>query len=314
MNITFRQLRLFLALADTGSVSAAAKALHVTQPTASMQLKEMAQSVGLPLYELVNRKIYLTDAGKELAAVARSVAQSWDTFEQHIDAVKGLSRGKLRVAVVSTAKYFMPRLIGSFCARHPAVDVSLEILNRDGVVQRLRNNLDDLYIMSMPPADMDLTDEVLMPNPIVVIAATTDPLARRQAVPFQELAQRRFILREKGSGTRMAADQHFRKMKFRPDVRLELGSNEAIKESVAGGLGLGVVSRHALHGHRREHGVSVIDVEDFPLPSAWHIVHPAGKRLSPLALAFKQQLLRGIERRKGAPAHGLPTDRSRGLA
>ena len=298
MNITFRQLRLFLALADTGSVSAAAKALHVTQPTASMQLKEMAQSVGLPLYELVNRKIYLTDAGKELAAVARSVAQSWDTFEQHIDAVKGLSRGKLRVAVVSTAKYFMPRLIGSFCARHPAVDVSLEILNRDGVVQRLRDNLDDLYIMSMPPADMDLTDEVLMPNPIVVIAATTDPLARRQAVPLQELAQRRFILREKGSGTRMAADQHFRKMKFRPDVRLELGSNEAIKESVAGGLGLGVVSRHALHGHRREHGVSVIDVEDFPLPSAWHIVHPAGKRLSPLALAFKQQLLRGMYRRR----------------
>ena len=298
MNITFRQLRLFLALADTGSVSAAAKALHVTQPTASMQLKEMAQSVGLPLYELVNRKIYLTDAGKELAAVARSVAQSWDTFEQHIDAVKGLSRGKLRVAVVSTAKYFMPRLIGSFCARHPAVDVSLEILNRDGVVQRLRDNLDDLYIMSMPPADMDLTDEVLMPNPIVVIAATTDPLARRQAVPFQELAQRRFILREKGSGTRMAADQHFRKMKFRPDVRLELGSNEAIKESVAGGLGLGVVSRHALHGHQREHGVSVIDVEGFPLPSAWHIVHPAGKRLSPLALAFKQQLLRGMYRRR----------------
>ena len=294
MNVTFRQLRLFLALADTGSVSAAAKAMHVTQPTASMQLKELARSVGLPLYEVVGKKIYLTDAGKDLAATARSVAQAWDAFEQSVDAVKGLSRGKLRVAVASTAKYFMPRLLGTFCARHPAIDVSLEILNRDGVVHRLRENLDDLYIMSMPPADMDLGDEVFMPNPIVVIASTKDPLVKRTRVPLHELAQRRFIVREKGSGTRMAADQFFRKMRFRPDVRLELGSNEAVKESVAGGLGIGVVSRHALHGLQKEHGVSVIDIEGFPLPSAWHIVHPASKKLSPLALAFKRHLLKEV--------------------
>ena len=294
MNITFRQLRLFLALADTGSVSAAAKAMHVTQPTASMQLKEVAQSVGLPLYEVVGKKIYLTDVGKELAATARTVAQAWDGFAQNVDAVKGLSRGKLRVAVVSTAKYFMPRLIGSFCTRHPEIDVSLQILNRDGVVQRLRENLDDLYIMSMPPVDMDLGDEVFMPNPIVVIASTTDPLAKRKQVPLQALAERRFILREKGSGTRMAGDQFFRKQKFRPDVRLELGSNEAVKESVAGGLGVGVVSRHALHGLQKEHGVRVIDVEGFPLPSAWHIVHPRAKKLSPLALAFRQHVLKEV--------------------
>lgn len=298
MNITFRQLRLFLALADTGSVSAAAKTMHVTQPTASMQLKEVTQSVGLPLYEFIGKKIYLTDVGKELAATARSVAQSWDSFEQSVDGMKGLSRGKLRVAVVSTAKYFMPRLIGSFCAKYPAIDVSLEILNRDGVVHRLRQNLDDLYIMSMPPADIELGDEVFLPNPIVVIAATTDSLAKRRQVPLHELANRRFILREKGSGTRMAGDLHFRKMKFRPDIRLELGSNEAVKESVAGGLGVGLLSRHALHGLQKEHGVSVIDIEDFPLTSAWHIVHPASKKLSPLALAFKQHVLLEISRRK----------------
>ena len=241
MNVTFRQLRLFLALAETGSVSAAAKAMHVTQPTASMQLKEVSQSVGLPIYELVGKKIYLTDVGKELAVTARSMAQAWDAFQQNVDAAKGLSRGKLRVAVVSTAKYFMPHLIGSFCNKHPAIDVSLEILNRDGVVQRLRENLDDFYIMSMPPSDMDLGDEAFMPNPIVVIAPASDPLAKRRAVPLNELAQRRFIFREKGSGTRMAADHFFKTLKFRPDVRLELGSNEAIKESVAGGLGVGVV-------------------------------------------------------------------------
>lgn len=298
MNITFRQLRLFLALAETGSVSAAARAMHVTQPTASMQLKEIALSVGVPLYDLIGKKIYLTDVGKELAETARAVAQAWDGFEQHVDGIKGLSRGKLRVAVVSTAKYFMPRLIGSFCTRHPAIDVSLEILNRDGVVQRLRDNLDDLYIMSMPPADMQLGDQVFMPNPIVVIAASNHPLARRSGVSLQELASQRFILREPGSGTRMAADQFFRREKFRADIRLELGSNEAVKESVAGGLGIGVVSRHALHGHQKEHGVSVIDVSGFPLPSAWHIVHPASKKLTPLAQAFKQHMLKEISRKK----------------
>ena len=296
MNITFRQLRLFLALADTGSVSGAARALHVTQPTASMQLKEVSQAVGLPLYEVIGKKVHLTDAGKELAATARAIDASWAAFEQGVDAVKGLSRGKLRIAVVSTAKYFMPRLIGAFCRRHPAIDVSLEILNRDGVVQRLRENMDDLYIMSMPPADMDLHDEVLMPNPIVVIAAQSDPLCKATGVSLQALAERRFILRESGSGTRMAGDQHFSRQRFRPDVRLELGSNEAVKESVAGGLGIGVVSRHALHGHDKEHGVRVVDVQGFPLPSAWHMVHHASQKLSPVALAFRQHLMDEVRR------------------
>jgi len=235
-----------------------------------------------------------------LATTARAIAQSWDSFEQNADAVKGLSRGKLKVAVVSTAKYFMPRLVGSFCQKYPEIDVSLEILNRDGVVQRLRDNMDDIYIMSKPPSDLDLSDEAFMPNPIVVIASTMDPLVKRVAVPLNELSKKRFILREKGSGTRMAGDQFFSKKKFRADVRLELGSNEALKESVAGGLGLGLVSKHALHGLMKEHGVGIVDVEGFPLPSAWHIVHPASKKLSPLALAFKQHLLREISRRKGS--------------
>jgi DNA-binding transcriptional LysR family regulator len=200
--------------------------------------------------------------------------------------------------VVSTAQYFMPRLLGSFCNRHPAIDVALEVLNRDGVVQRLRENRDDLYIMSMPPADLALGDEVFMPNPIVVIAPNADPLASRRRVPLRELAARRFILREQGSGTRMTADRFFRRTKFRPQLRLELGSNEAVKEAVAGGLGVGVVSRHALHGLQKEHGVSVVDVEGFPLASSWHIVHPAGRKLSPLALAFRQHLLKEVGRRR----------------
>jgi len=294
MNFSFRQLRLFLALAETGSVSAAAKVMHVTQPTASMQLKEISASVGLPLYEVIGKKVFLTEVGKALAVTAREITQSLASFEQFADATKGIAKGYLRVAVVSTAKYFMPRLIGSFCKRHPLIDVSLEILNRDGVLGRLRKNTDDLYIMSMPPDDVLLVDEVLMPNPIVVIAALTGPLAKHKNVTLSDLSGCRFILRESGSGTRMAADQHFRRKKFRPDIRLELGSNEAVKESVAGGLGIGVISQYALHGHQKENGVRVVDMDEFPLKSSWHLVHLAAKNLSPIALAFKEHIIREI--------------------
>ncbi len=291
MHISFRQLKLFLALADSGSVSAAAKAMHVTQPTASMQLKEISLAVGLPLYEVISKRIYLTDTGKQLASTARDMLASWELFSQSVDATRGLTRGKLKVAVVSTAKYFMPRLIGGFCKKYPDIDVSLEILNRDGVVQRMRDNLDDIYIMSQPPVDMDLADEVFMQNPLVMIASSKDPLSRQKAISLRDLAEKRFILREKGSGTRMSADHYFQKQKFRPDIRMELGSNEAIKEAVAGGLGIGVVSKHALHGHTKEHGVAVIDIQGFPVMSHWHIVHPVKKQLTPIAQAFKAHLL-----------------------
>jgi len=285
MNVTFRQLRLFLALADTGSVSRAAAAMHVTQPTASAQLKEVSAAVGLPLYEVISKRVHLTDAGRQLAQTARAMLAEWEAFEQHVDLVKGLSRGRLRIAAVSTAKYFIPRLVGSFCRLHPQIDVSLEVLNRDGVVDRLRDNRDDIYIMSMPP-ELDLEDEVFMENPLVVIAARGTKL--RGSLALAELRDQRFILRERGSGTRMATDRHFARRRFKPDVRLELGSNEAIKEAVAGGLGIGVVSRHALQGSR---DVRELEVEGFPILSRWHIVHPRAKHLSPIAAAFRKHLL-----------------------
>lgn len=297
MNISFRQLRLFLALAETGSVSAAARVMHVTQPTASMQLKEASIAIGLPLYEVIGKKIHLTEVGRELASTARNITLNWEHFEQSVNELKGLSRGKLRIAVVSTAKYFMPRLIGSFCTKYPEIDVSLEILNRDGIVQRLRDNLDDLYIMSTPPTDIDLHDEVLMPNPIVIVAPVASQWASQSKISLKALQHSRFILRETGSGTRMAADLFFRKKKFKPDIRLELGSNEAIKESVAGGLGIGVISMHAMHGMKKEHGIKIIDVDGFPIPSAWHMVHHINQKLSPAALAFRKNLLEMVGKR-----------------
>lgn len=292
MHITFRQLRLFLALADSGSVSAAAQRLHITQPTASDQLKEITQSVGLPLYQVISKKVHLTDMGRELALTARRIQHEWENFEQRRDATRGLNQGRLRIAAVSTAKYFIPRWVGQFCKKHPAIDVSLEILNRDGVVNRLQQNMDEIYIMSMPPHHLELADEVIMDNPLVLIAPKASPLATVPHLQFAQLKPERFILRETGSGTRMACDEFFAKHRFKPQVRLELGSNEAIKESVAAGLGLGVVSAHSLQGPPGKSGLAILPVKGFPISSQWHLVHPLNRVLSPVAQAFKQELLK----------------------
>lgn len=291
MNVTFRQLRLFLALADTGSVTAAARAMHITQPTASMQLKEISGSVGMPLFEIVAKKVHLTAAGIELAEVARRISNEWESFEQHVASVKGLTRGNLKIAVVSTAKYFIPKLLGSFCKKYPEIDISLEVLNRDGVIKRLEQNMDDMYIMSMPPVTIDIEDEVFMPNPLVIIAPKAHPLSNKTSIELNALKNERFILRELGSGTRMASNIQFKKKRFFPNIRLELGSNESIKQAVAAGLGIGLVSMHALNDYPDLDDICILDIEEFPIHSNWHIVRSKGKKLSPIATIFHDHLL-----------------------
>ena len=290
MNITFRQLRLFLALAETGSVSAAARMVHVTQPTASMGLKEITDAIGVPLYEVVARKVHLTAMGQELAKTARAISTQWESFEQEVHGVKGLTQGKLKVAVVSTAKYFIPRILGTFCAKYPQIDISLEVLNRDGVVQRLEENLDDLYIMSQPPLHLDIDDEVFMPNPLLLIASKEHFLAKKKSVDLSTLKNEKFIFREKGSGTRMATDAHFKRLKLKPNIRLELGSNEAIKQAVIGGLGIAVLSKYSLGDKSDQEEVAILKCNEFPIESSWHIVSPKGKKLSPIAAIFKKHL------------------------
>lgn len=290
MNATFRQLRLFLAFAEHLSVTAAARACHVTQPTASMQLRELSDGVGVPLYEQVGKRLYLTAAGEALARTARAMMDEWTAFEQHVDGIKGMTRGRLRLSVVSTAKYFVPRLLGSFCAAFPDIDIALEVLNRDGVLRRLRDNRDDLYIMSMPPPDLELERHAFMANPLDIIASSSHPLAGQGRIALAELAPLRFILREKGSGTRLACDNHFKALGFRPDIRMELGSNEAIKQAVAAGLGLAVISRHARAPAPADENLAVLDVDGFPVQSNWWTLYRKGKKLSPVATAFLRHL------------------------
>ncbi|NBV87087.1 MAG: LysR family transcriptional regulator [Verrucomicrobia bacterium] len=290
MDATFRQLRLFLSLSELGSVSAVARRFHVTQPTVSMQLRDLSESAGLPLYEIIGKRVCLTAAGEELAHSARVMVHEWEDCRQRLAAMSGLARGRLRVAVVSTAKYFIPRILGLFCARHPEVEIALEVLNRDGVIQRLRENLDDLYIMSKPPGDLAVVQQPFLTNPLVVVANAGHRLCGKENISLEEIATERFILRERGSGTRLACDTFFRQHGFVPQVRLELGSNEAIKQGVAGGLGIAVLSQQTLGEFVREGTLRVLDVAGFPILSEWFTVQLKGKRLSPTAQAFLEFL------------------------
>ncbi len=285
MRLTFHQLRLLLAVSREGSVSRAAQRLHLTQPTLSTQLRQLAEQVGLPLFERVGRKLHLTAAGRVVLDTAARVEQELENLDETLAELRGDVVGRLRLAVVSTAETFIPRLLGDFRRERPAVEVSLVVLNRDAVIRRLADNLDDLYIMSRPPQAPPVVATPFLSNPLVVVAAADHPLAGRETLQIEALATEEFVLREPGSGTRQAAEHFFAAHGLALRPRLELGSNEAVKQAVAGGLGLSLLSAHAL-AHAVDEGIAVLRVEGTPLPTQWQVVYPAGKRLSPLASAF----------------------------
>ena len=289
MRLTFHQLRLLLAVSREGSVSRAAQRLHLTQPTLSTQLRQLAEQVGLPLFERVGRKLHLTAAGRVVLDTAARVEQELERLDETLAELRGDVVGRLRLAVVSTAETFIPRLLGDFRRERPAVEVSLVVLNRDAVIRRLADNLDDLYIMSRPPQAPPVVATPFLSNPLVVVAAAEHPLAGRETLQIEALAAEEFVLREPGSGTRQAAEHFFAAHGLALRPRLELGSNEAVKQAVAGGLGLSLLSAHAL-AHAVDEGIAVLRVEGTPLPTQWQVVYPAGKRLSPLASAFLEFL------------------------
>jgi len=284
--LTFRQLRAFEVIARHGSFSRAAEELFLTQPALSIQMKKIADEVGLPLFDTSGRKVRLTEAGEALRVLAREVSDSVARFEQVVDDLKGLKRGRLRMAGVTTAEYFLPRLLGPFCAAYPGIDVELVVANREEVLERLRRGDDDLYVFGQPPDDVPVESATFLENPLVVVAPDGHPLAGRP-VSLGEVMQHPLLMREKGSGTRIAVERLLAERGLRPHIRMELGSTEAIKQAVLGGLGLAVVSRHAL---ATSVGLTELVVEGFPLLRHWYLVWPAGRRLSLAAGALIRHL------------------------
>ena len=283
--VTLRQLHAFEAVARLRSFSRAAEEMHVTQPAVSKQVRLLIDEIGLPLFEQIGKKVFLTEAGEELFATCADWLETWGRFEQSIANLKGLKQGRLRIATVTTAKYFLPRVLGPFCAEYPGVDVAMEVVNRDRLLERLFSNRDDLYVMGVPPDDRKVESEPLMANELVVVATPSHPLAGRARIPIRELGAHRFLVREQGSGTRMTVERVFKENNVSFDVRMELGSNEAIKQAVAGGLGLAVLSRSTLRPEGRGELI-VLDVVGFPVRRAWYVVRPKDKQLSVVAEAF----------------------------
>lgn len=284
---TFRQLQIFESIFRLGSFTRAAEELHLTQPTVSMQIKKLTDVVGLPLFEHVGRTIEPTEAGKELFHACRGIFQILSNLEMKIANYQGLKRGRLRVGVVTTAQYLVPELLGQFSHEFPGIDLSLEVTNRNRILERMFANEDDLYIMGQAPKEeIEVESYKFSPNPLVVMAHRDNPLVGSKKISLKRISKEPFILREPGSGIRDATLRIFESKGLRPNIRMELGSNEAIKYAIVGGLGISVLSLHTLTLERRDGPVAILDVEGFPIMRSWYIVYPKGKELSLAAQAF----------------------------
>jgi LysR family transcriptional regulator, low CO2-responsive transcriptional regulator len=289
--ITLRQLDIFQAVARHGGYTRAADSLHLTQPAISLQMQKLAEAVGHPLFEAQGRGMALTEVGRDLLRTCNDIEDSWARFGASVDAYGALERGRLRVSVVTTAKYFLPRRLGAFCKAHPGIDVELEVGNRERILGRLRDGLDDLYVMGLPPDDLDVACEPFMDNELLVVAPADAVIDDRSQLPISGLAGHSFILREPGSGTRRQIDRFLDERGIRLDVKLSMGSNEAIRELVAGGMGWSILSRHALPVDPADAGVRIVDVEGFPLRGRWYVVFSRQRALSLPARAFRAHLL-----------------------
>ncbi len=288
---TLHQLKVFETVARHGSFTRAAEELFITQPTVSSQVKQLTKAVGLPLFEQIGKSLYLTDAGRELLATCQDIFERLNNFEMKIADLKGTKQGQLRLAVITTAKYFVPRLLGSFCKRYPGIDIALKVTNHQEIQQRMLENEDDLYIVSHPHKDIDLWSQPFLDNPLVVIANREHHLVNKKNIDISSLNDEPFIMREKGSGTRDAVLDLFEKHNVSVKVRLELGSNEAIKQAIAGGLGISVLSEHCLISEGQFSELKVLDVQHFPIARRWYVSRLAGKKLSVIAQTFLEYLL-----------------------
>ena len=280
------QLRVFEASARLGCFARAAEELHLAQPTVSVQIKKLSETVGFPLFEQVGKRIYLTDAGQRVYAGCNDLFRALSNLEDRLTEMRGMDSGQLQLAVTSSAKNFAPRLLGAFIQRYPGVEASLHINNRSALIERLRNNEDDLYMFAGPPDQQEVMVQAILSNPLVVFARSDHPLAGEKGIALSRLANEPFLIRERGSGTRMVTLKLFEQRGLTPKIRMELNTNEAIREAILAGLGVSILSRYTFGLEPEQTKLVCLDVEGFPLESHWHFVYPVGKHLSVAARAF----------------------------
>lgn len=297
---TLHQLVLFEAVVRHGSFTAAARQVHLTQPAVSIQIKRLEQTVGVPLLEQVGKRTFPTDAGKLVHQAALDIQSRLDTLAESIDGLRGEIGGALRICAVSSATYFMPHLLRAFLDRHPRVEPRLHVTNRDAVYRSLSENADDVFVMGSVHTEIEVERHPFLENVLGVVAPADHPRANDAAIPLEEIAQERFLVRERGSGSRRAIERRFREHGVRVEPYMELDGDEAVKQAVLAGLGVAALSLHTLH-LEIEHGkLVVLDVEGFPLRRRWHVVTRSGRQASRATEAFVSFLQAEGESRVGA--------------
>jgi DNA-binding transcriptional LysR family regulator len=290
-NATFRQLKVFESVARHLSYSRAAEELYLTQPAVSLQVKTLEEHAGLALFEQLGKKIYLTPAGLELLQFSREVIERFREVEETLAQFKGISGGRLNVAVISAGDYFFPRLLVEFARRHAGVSLNLTVHNREELLGQLANNLTDLAIMVRPPAGLDTVNAPFAPHPYVIVAPPNHRLVGRKRIPMAELKREAFVVREKGSDTWNSMEDGFAGHLEDLNIAMEIKSTETIKQAVIAGMGISFLSAHTIGLEMRTGSLAVLDVQGFPLMLDWYVVHRKSKRLPPVALAFKEFLL-----------------------
>lgn len=291
MKPTLHQLRIFRSVAEHNSFTRAAEALHLSQPAVSIQVKQLETTVGLPLIERMGKKIYLTEAGVSIYKCAQTVSNQIDDTAEHIDGLKGMKRGRLKISVATTAGYFVTRMLAAFSDLYPDVAISLDVTNRESLLRQLDANEPDLIIMGEPPANTDLVSTAFMNNPLVVCAPPGHPITQETGLTMATLSGYTFVVREPGSGTRAAIERVFAAEGVDIHFAMEMTSNEAIKQAVQAGLGLGIVSQHTLELELDTGRLVLASIEGFPIVRQWYLVQRAGKQLSPIAKLFEQFVL-----------------------
>ena len=290
MHITLKQLQLVKAVAEKGSITNAAREVGLSQPAVSMQMKQLEEQIGENLWEKEGRRFVLTQTGWLVLKAAEDILHRLDELEGELEASRGQVVGELDIAVVTSAKHFLPHFLGEFLRQHPRVKPRLTVTNRASALEAIAANQHDLYIMGQIPTQLNVKAFPILDNIIEVVAAADHPLRNDRSIPLETIARERFLVREAGSGTRVAVDRLFVKNQLSITPFMELGSTGAIKNAVIAGLGIAVLSRHSLELELNSDKVSVLDVEGFPLRRKWYVAYPSKKRLSLAAMSFYEFL------------------------
>jgi LysR family transcriptional regulator, low CO2-responsive transcriptional regulator len=284
---TMRQLQIFLSAAEHSSFARAAQVLHLSPPAVSMQMRQLAESIGVDLFERHGRRVVLTRAGEMLLPYFERVARVLREAGEAFDSLKGLRHGKLRIGLVTTTRYFAPRLLVQFRREHPEIVLDVNIADRDVIIGELENHQVDLAIMGRPPSHLPMVVEAFAKHPHGIIAAADHPLVSKRLLAPRHLASEAFIAREHGSGTRHAMDQYFSAHGLKPPIVQEMTSNESIKQAVMAGMGLAFISLHTIILEHQTGHLALLDVKGLPVERAWYVLHRAESSLSPAATAFK---------------------------